>query len=148
MEKEKESPEELTEIVRAIEVEQESLDYKVMEAEVEDVDKNSVVNNYNNIFEAEQESLPYSKVFSYSENSTKENPYTTYESAEKKVEEEVEVKKYDMDYEEVHDYVKMSKIANLFNQDIKFSTNYKTREKFETFKLFNKGFVEMVYDLV
>ena len=148
MENKKETPEELTEIVRAIEVEQESLDYKIMEDEVGEINNGDDERNYGDIFEAE-ESLDYSNLFSYLGNSVKENPYVGYESVEDKVGEEVGVgEKCEMDYKEVQDYVKMSKIANLFNQDIKFSMNYKTREKFETFKLFNNGFVEMIYDLV
>ena len=147
----------LTEIVRAIEVEQESLDYKVMENEVVvDVDKfdnkNGYFDNkngYSNIFDS-GESLDYSSLFSYLENSVNENPYVNYGGDVEKIvnigREQVDEKI--MDYQEAEDYIFQSKIANLLNQDIKFIMNYKSQEKFETFKLFNKGFVEMAYNLV
>ena len=95
-----------------------------------------------------QKKVDYSKLFSYFSGKVKENPYFNYESEKpiKKFLNDRKTKKL-INYEEIVNVVKVSKMDRLIGRSPDF-INPKLKEKFDNFKIFNKQYIMLLYQLV
>ena len=95
-----------------------------------------------------QKKIDYSKFFSYIGSGVKASPYIVYEA--KKLVNNLSNKKENkgpLNYNEVVDVIKTSKIDRLLGRSTEF-INPKLRERFDNFKIFNQQYVMLLYEIV
>ena len=96
----------------------------------------------------EQKKVDYAKLFSYFNKGVKKSPYISY-VAEKQINKMLnnKKKKEPINYCQVVDFVKTSKIDRLLGKNNDF-INPHLKEKFDNFKIFNQNYIRLLYQIV
>ncbi len=139
----------LTEVLSAIELMQkvESIDAKFDSKDFVQLDDGKVKFDYSTNLIDKQ--MDYSELFSYLNSKAKENPYTSYESVdeEKKQEDNLDVKE-SISYEEVEEVIKTKKFNDMLSRSTLFQMPPSVKERFDWFKIFNKAYLDLMYDMI
>lgn len=142
----------LVEVFQAIELERKRENKKeTIDAKIEDDDfiqsgEGKIKFDYSTNLIDKQ--IDYSELFSYFEGEAKENPYLSYESVneERKQEKEIEIQE-SISYEEVDEVIQTKKFNDMLSRSELFQMSPAVKERFDWFKIFNKAYLALLYDM-